>query len=84
MQIQFIFYAYKHGRNWGEIFTTALFQIQVEKRCVCEQIKKLRRQYGTSANLFPSYLNEFMYGANYGGRDIIQQFLVDIKMQYVI
>jgi len=45
--------------------------------------RKLKRQFGTSRALFPSYLHEFMYRNQFRGRDIFSNFIVTIAENFV-
>jgi len=44
--------------------------------------RKLRRQFGTSRELFPSYLHEFAYRNSYRGMNIFSNFIADVSDSY--
>jgi len=46
--------------------------------------RKLRRQFGTSRELFPSYLHEFMYRNKCQGQDMFQVFLQTVTKNYAL
>jgi len=46
--------------------------------------RKLRRQFGTSRNLFPSYLHEFKYRNYYRDTDVFSNFVVDVSDSYPV
>ena len=46
--------------------------------------RKIKRQFGTSRELFPSYLHEFVFRNAFRGRDIFSQFMVCVGESYVV
>lgn len=46
--------------------------------------RKLRRQFGTSEALFPSYLHEFIWRNKFQNRNLFGHFLVCLSEQYPI
>jgi len=44
--------------------------------------RKLRQQFGTSRELFPSYLLEFMHRNKFRGQDMFSVFLQSIAGNY--
>ena len=46
--------------------------------------RKLRRQYGTTHALFPSYLNEFLWRNRFRNKNIFCEFVVCVTEQYVV
>lgn len=46
--------------------------------------RKLRRQFGTSRNLFPSYLHEFIYRNKFRNSNVFTEFLIAIIEQYPV
>jgi len=45
--------------------------------------RKIKRQFGTSRELFPSYLHEFVFRNGRRGRDIFSHFMVCVAESYV-
>lgn len=45
--------------------------------------RKLKRQFGTSDALFPSYLQEFVYRSYYTGQDLFANFLATLFENYI-
>jgi transposase-like protein len=46
--------------------------------------RKLKRQFGTSRTLFPSYLNEFMWQNTFRQADKLSAFLVSVAETFPI
>lgn len=44
--------------------------------------RKLRRQFGTSPTLFPSYVHEFIWRNRFKDTNILGAFMVCIQLQY--
>jgi transposase-like protein len=45
---------------------------------------KLRRQFGTSRALFPSYLHEFVWRNQFREKNVFAEFLICIGQQYPV
>lgn len=46
--------------------------------------RKLKRQFGTSADLFPSYLKEFQYRCNFPKTQVFNEILIVLKGRYPV
>ena len=44
--------------------------------------RKLKRQFGTSDELFPSYLNEFVYRNSKQGSSMFEEFVITLTENY--
>lgn len=46
--------------------------------------RKLKRQFGTSADLFPSYLKEFQFRCNFSRTQVFSELLIVLKQRYPV